>query len=263
MPKADDAGADSIPTILWMGMAVDIRSVGEERERLAPIYAVINGLQAQLANAPAASAEELGRDDVVIANYCGGTPATVALLKGYIAGGGSLVVMGDNFCVGVNGLNEGPYLSSAEWASKVTCDWGIEFTEDDDAQIQLFQPVLDHPLTSGVQHVYSFRHAYLSVGEPAQTVFAQAGKSFLALYDGIGTIVAIPETGFHELRDGDPFPPAPANDNFVLWHNMLRWLIEQSRVKRAALPDRPTPTLGGRIGCPPTPIQTPAENVPH
>ena len=195
---------------------------------------------------------------VVIANGCNSTTseATVVLLKQYITRGGSIVVMGDNFCVGAG--DGPPWYSSAELASKITREWGIEFTTDDDSQIQLFEPTLAHPITAHVQRIYSFRHAYLTVSGAARPLFVERGKSFLALYDGIGTIVAIPDIGFHWNRDAAPFPPAPANDNFVLWHNMLQWLIDRSRIKRSSRPPIPSPCT---IGCPPTSTPTPTRTV--
>ena len=197
---------------------------------LTPFYNVLAGLDASLTYHVPTSLAELAPYDVVLANFCsqGISAELVTLLKQYVATGGSIVVMGDNACVGIGP----PWASSAAWATKLTQGWGITFTTDDDVDTQLFDPMVSHPITAGVQHLYSSRHAFLTLSKTARAVFEQDRNVFTALYEGAGTAIAIPDVGFHWLRSD-----APTNDNFLFWHTMLHWLIQQSHAKRQTLID--------------------------
>ena len=192
---------------------------------LAPFYGVITSLGAQLRYAVPPGLQELATYDVVIANFCSALDsAAVRLLQAYISGGGSVVAMGDNFCVGT------PFRTSAQGATALTQPGGIRFTTEDDGTLQCFDPLLAHPLTRGVRQLYSPRHAYLTVSGTAQALFGKEGQTFIAVYAGRGTVVAIPDIGFHWQRRG----PRPVNDNVIFWQTMLRWLVTQSRGKRGA-----------------------------
>ena len=94
--------------------------------------------------------------------------------------------------------------------------------------------IREHPLTNGVSHLFSFRHTYLRIQPPAQTIVTISQRPFIAVLDAKGTLVAIPDTTFHSDPQlfGRKVKP---NDNAVLWRNLLRWLAAQSKHKRAHL----------------------------
>lgn len=169
--------------------------------------------------------------DIIIANFCFDvemSPSIVDVLKGYVTKGGSVVVMGDTFC------SWSDKKTTAEIASTLTGTWGITFTSEDDTQFQWANVLTSHPLTTGVKKIHSFRHAYLNVDSPSRRIVDMANRPFIALYDGVGTIVAIPSVAFH-WGNSIPEPTIAANvassDNFVFWRNTLVWLAERARIK--------------------------------
>jgi hypothetical protein len=224
--------------ILWIGRCDPRESLlvcddAREREYLQPLFAIVRRLQATITFTAPTTLDAIQPYDVVITNFCsvGLQPATIRILDPYLAAGGSVVVMGDNFCQ--SGVANVPAMSS-QLASVVTQKYGIDFSDDDDMTNRVASAISDHPLTNGVRQLFSFRHAYLQVQRPAQTIVTIEGHPFIAVLDAAGTLVAIPDTTFHwdPALFGRETKP---NDNAVFWPNLLRWLAGQSQHKRAHL----------------------------
>ena len=240
VPAADLATVTVTPqsvqtSILWIDhcdprTAPDHCKEGNGQE-LTPFYTVIRELPATITYTVTASIDDLRHYDVVIANFCNDVllSTTVDTLRRYLDNGGSVIAMGDNTC----GRGEGVgWHSAAQDATKFTRPFGITFTDDDDQHPHIADTLEDHPITSKVNRIVEFRNAYLRVRSPAQSVVAMGRSSFIALYDGPGTLVAIGSVGFH-WDFGAYVPEMKDTDNFVLWRNLLRWLIEQTHAKRS------------------------------
>lgn len=193
------------------------------------LYGVVNSLSATIEYALPKSVAHLRQYDVVIADYCGELYAQglTPLLTQYVAAGGSVFVLGDESCI-VGGDHQGN-VSAGRAANALIAPLGLAFTEDDDVAFQFSDTVLPHPVTVGVTTVYAFRHAYLEVTGPAQTVATMGGRAFIGVSDAAGTVIAVPDVGFHW---GNSFQRVSESENFVLWRNALLWLMTQSRAKR-------------------------------
>jgi uncharacterized membrane protein len=196
---------------------------------LNEFYAALNDVGATIQYAMPQSLDQLKQYDVVIADYCSGLYRNnqSPLLSEYVAQGGSVIVLGDNFCI-VGSDSQGN-VSSARAANALTMSRGITFTLDDVSDIQFSNQIHVHPTTANVNTIYSYRHAYLQVNSSATPVVIMASKPFIAVYDGTGTLIAIPNIGFHW---GNSFQRAGESDNFVFWRNALRWTVLQSHLKQ-------------------------------
>jgi hypothetical protein len=210
--------------LLWIEgcdprIASDVCSISDSIEILEPFYEILEDWNAELTYGIPLSEAQLREYDVIIANYCSFVliPLLTDTLIDYLASGGSVLAAGDNFCYGFGAV-------SSVAATALTEDFGIVFTDDDDSDNQNTDDITDHPITEDVEEIFIFRHAYLEVTEPAETVIEMNDEPLLAVYDGDGTIVAIPDTTFQWDADEE--------DNGILWYNILRWLAEQSREKR-------------------------------
>ncbi len=203
--------------------------VSSSLQVLQQLYQIIDGLSAQLVYGLPSTYSDLEAYDLALADFCGpgANSATIGYLKDYVAAGGSVVVLGDEFCQGVGPI-DGAWLSSGQAASLLTQEWGILFTDDDTEVGSPFSPFIDSPLTRNVDEIHSPRHAFLEVSEPAQKIVGTGDHTFIALFDGVGTVVAIPDVGFAWDK---PSRNPPSGDNFLFWSNMLHWLIEQSQDK--------------------------------
>ncbi len=197
---------------------------------LDQFYGVIAALNANLSYKLPSSEDELDDYDVVIADFCGpaASSSMIHMLKSYINSGGSVIVMGDEFCQGVGPI-DGKWVSSGQAASLLTKTWGISFTIDDDVAVQYAQPSETHSALKYVNELFAYRHAYLDVQSPSRVLMKMGDRPFIGLYDQTGTVIAIPDVGFHW---GSTFKPETvASDNFVFWRNILAWLAQQSRCK--------------------------------
>ena len=192
-------------------------------------YATLDDVGATLEYTMPQTLAQLRQYDVVIAQYCSAVYVLqkTPLLSQYVLQGGSTLVLGDNFCI-VGADNQGN-VSAARAATALTASRGISFTQDDAINVQFSNQILPHPTTTNVGVIYSYRHAYLQVSVPATTVVTMAAKPFIAVYDAVGTIVAVPDTGFYW---GNSFQQVGQSDNFVFWRNALRWLAMKSRMKQ-------------------------------
>ncbi len=198
---------------------------------LDQFYGVITALNANLYYKLPSSEDKLDDYDVVIADFCGpaANDLVIRALKAYINSGGSVIVMGNEFCQGVGPI-DGKWVSSGQAASVLTKTWGISFTTDDDTTVQYAQLSETHPALMGVSELFAYRHAYLDVQSPSRVFIKMGDRPFIGLYDHTGTMIAIPDVGFHW---GSSFRPETVqSDNFVFWRNLLAWLAEQSRLKR-------------------------------
>jgi hypothetical protein len=196
---------------------------------LNEFYAALNDIGATIQFSMPHSLDQLRQYDVVIAEYCSGlygSPA-VPLLSQYIAQGGSVIVLGDNFCI-VGGDDQGN-VSAARAANILVSSLGMTFTVDDVTDVQFSDQIIPHPTTVNVATIYSFRHAYVEIGPPATAIVLMNARPFIGVYDGAGTVIAIPNVGFHW---GNSFQQVAASDNFVFWRNSLKWLAQQSRMKQ-------------------------------
>jgi hypothetical protein len=137
-----------------------------------------------------------------------------------------VLVLGDNFCI--VGADSQGNVSSARAATTLTAGRGIRFTQDDAIDVQFSDQIITHSTTTNVGVIYSYRHAYLQVRVPAATVVTMAARPFIAVYDCVGTIVAVPNSGFYW---GNSFQQVGQSDNFVFWRNALRWLAMKSQMK--------------------------------
>jgi hypothetical protein len=232
-PRVGDGVFPTTPRYLWVDDC-DPRqdptfcNISESLAILEPFYAVVADLNGTLTYALPTTVDELLDYDVVIANFCGSAGTVVPLLEAYYQRGGSLVVMGDTFCVGVPGPEAIGY-SSAAVASLLTDSRGIfiqDVEEDNEAPIA---PVRTHPATAGVETLYAPRSNGLRVFPPAQALATRGETPFLALEDGVGTLLVIPRIGFHWMA-----PDMPNNDNLQFWRSALRWLGAVRQVKEAA-----------------------------
>jgi hypothetical protein len=197
---------------------------------LNPFYAVVSEIDAALTYAIPTSEANLREYDVIVANYCTGTarhPLFTEILQRYLASGGSIIVMADNFC------RLTPDFTTAQAANQFTVDYGMSFTDDDGADYNWADRIIEHPITQEVEQLYVFRHAYLEVEEPAETIITISEQPLIAVYDGDGTIVAIATTTFDwsEFARGHTSQDVDSN-RFVLWRNIFLWLADQSRDKR-------------------------------
>lgn len=196
---------------------------------LNEFYAALTDVGATIEYTMPQSLDQLRQYDVVIANYCSDLyrQNTTPLLSEYVAQGGSLIVMGDNFCI-VGGDSQGN-VSAALAANALTASRGITITADDVSDIQFSNQILAHPTTANVNSIYSLRHAYLEVSSPSTAVVMMDSKPFIGVYDGAGTLIAIPNIGFYW---GNSFGQVQESDNFVFWRNALRWMALKSHLKR-------------------------------
>lgn len=193
-------------------------------------YGTITGLGGTLSYSIPTSEDSFAAYDVVVANFCSAAihEHEIALLVNYVTSGGSVIALGDNFCTGVGPVN-GEWLNSAQAASIFTRNWGVSITSDDDLSLIWANPVLMHPLTQNMKSIYAFRHAYLVVQSPSKILFRMGDKPFISIYEQTGTVITIPNTGFHW---GSDFRSEIADsDNFAFWRNMLNWLATQTRNK--------------------------------
>jgi hypothetical protein len=146
---------------------------------------------------------------VVIAYYC--SSEDIDPLRNYILSGGSVVVLSDS-------------------CSTLTSNFGITFKER--IAIYGWVSVVNHPITKGIPQgentLYMPGPSRLEVVPPAQTIIKFSNLDTIAVYDGQGTMVVIPDSVFEwdygNGADG-------IDNNFVLWRNMLTWLIAQTRTK--------------------------------
>ncbi len=236
-PSTEPSGPQTGPIrILWLDRC-DPRTdpnfchISKDGKEFEQFYGVILEMNATLTYKLPSSVADLSSYDVVVADFCGpaANDAVIQILKDYVQAGGSVVVMGDEFCQGAGPVN-GNWASSGQAASLLTKSWGITFTTDDDTLVQYARPSDPHPILKGVQELFAFRHAYLDIHSPAKVLVAMGGRPFIGLYDQTGTVVAIPDVGFHW---GASFKPETVeSDNFVFWRNLLVWLAGQSRNKR-------------------------------
>ncbi len=193
-----------------------------------PFYGVLESLNASITYT--LTTQFIGYD-VVIADFCGpiGLPRYYDALSAYVSAGGSVVVMGDNFCQGV-AKADSTWLASADAANLVTKERGITITADDDMSQQQADPPTLARLGLGVNRLVSIRHAFLKVHTPAAVGATLAGRPFVGLYDHIGTMAVIPDTLFHITGRGGN--TGASNDNFVFWRNLLAWLADKAHAKR-------------------------------
>ena len=198
------------------------RGVPEDFEAF---FAAIASLGGEISFEVPESGETLGAYDIVIVNFCftAATNGVIAALGDYVQGGGSLVVMGDNFC-------HQSSITSATAANRLTLRYGIEFTSErfgfDTGGDTWSSRIFEHPMTASVGRVYAATHATLVVTGASQVLVEIGSKPFVALYDGPGTVLAIPSVIF-ETNAFD----AALSDNFVLWRNALSWMTEEARRK--------------------------------
>lgn len=204
-------------------------------EILNEIYSTINSVNAIVVYTLPTSVNQLLSYDVVVADYCSALypKGLTPLIAGYVQRGGSVIALGDNFCI-VGGDAQGN-VSSAKAANQLTASRGITFTDDDDATVRWSSQVISHPTTLGIPNdkIYAFRHAYLTVTLSSTAVVKMGERDLIAVYDGAngdGTMVAIPDIGFHW---GSSFQQVSQSDNFVFWRNTLRWLAQKAQQKRA------------------------------
>ncbi len=197
---------------------------------LNEFYATIRDLGADIKYRLPRSSGDMASYDVVVLSTCdlAGSALPVSLVQDYVSTGGSLIIMGDNFCQGVH-VN-GKWGSSADAASLFTASWGIRFTADDAMDTPTWTAFAEHPLTVGIKDIYAFRHAYLTVQPPAVPIATINRQAVLAVYDGPGTVLAIPDVSF---AWGSSFKSQIGSaDNFAFWRNSFVWLSQQSRAKR-------------------------------
>src|SRR5579859_6489002 len=155
-PESTPTGVPSGAShILWVSNCdprTDSRHCNQGKiEILTEFYATIHNLGADIVYALPKSSTDLLPYDVVVLDYCdfAASALPAQLFRDYVWGGGSLIVMGDNFCVGVHAANK--LGSSAEAATLLTTSWGIRFTGDDDANNPEITTFADDPLTAGVK----------------------------------------------------------------------------------------------------------------
>ena len=196
---------------------------------LKEFYATLNSIPATIDYTMPQSLEQLRHYDIVIANYCSGLYMSngTALLSEYLSQGGSIMVLADNSCI--VGVDSQGYVSSARAANALTSSRGISFAMYDVSDIRSSNQILAHPVTANVNTIYSYQHAYLQVNLPATPVVMMDSKPLIGVYDGAGTLVAIPNIGFHW---GNSFQQVGESDNFVFWRNALLWLAMKSHLKQ-------------------------------
>ncbi len=205
-------------------------SISNSLTILNEFYTTIREVGATIQYTMPQSLDQLRQYDVVIANYCSSlyVSNTTPLLSEYVAQGGSVIVLGDNFCI-VGGDSQGN-VSAARAANALTASRGITFTMDDVINVQFSDQVLAHPATLNVNTIYSYRHAYLQVSSTVSPVVTMDARPFIGIYDGAGTLIAIPNVGFEW---GNSFTQVAASDNFVFWRNALLWLSLKSFMKQS------------------------------
>ena len=173
---------------------------------------------------------------VVIANFCGNAGNYLPYLRGYIANGGSVVVMGDEFCRAVPPSG----MTSGQTANLLTRDWGIDFSRYEvDVSTSGLQ-LLPNPVTNQNGHltIYRFTPLQLTGSATQPLVVSENGDVFMALYDGEGTFVTIPDSQFHRQND-------VVDDRYQLWGGLFAYLMDSARAKNqfgTVTPNRPPPT---------------------
>ncbi len=233
---ADTAGPTDLQ-ILWLDSCdprtdPEVCQLSDSVDIMAQFYALVEEIGATLTYRVPEDVAVLLEFDVVIANFCGRGGRSLFATERYLQAGGSVVAMGDGFCRGVED-GEGRWTSSAALANLLAEPRGIHVSE---AETTADTPLLvarTHPVTAGVAALHMPRASLMTVQSPAEALVVRDGEPQLAVFDEAGTLVVIPRVGFAwSMAD------APPNDNFLLWHNLLLWLGQISRVKRtaAALP---------------------------
>jgi WD40 repeat protein len=215
--------------ILWMDNCDPRKDASNCQEGPSEIfkefYDTLAKLNANIEYRLPQSLPDLKKYDVVIANFCRAYSDDNAnnILKEYVSAGGSVIVMADEFC------RYGSSMSTGQYANQFTQGYGITFTKDDDIKTPRSGLIANHPLTMNVERIFALRHAYLTISAPSSTLVSINGKPFIGLYDQTGTVIAIPDVGFHW---GTAFrQEISQSDNFIFWQNMVTWLAQQSREK--------------------------------
>lgn len=192
----------------------------------ANFYEVIKSVNGKITYKIPASKEELESYKVVIVDFCSDDTNEnfINIIKEYIQSGGSAFILGGNTC------QTGGY-NTSWWASRLTKDFGVTFTSDDDYKTAWADEVGGHPTTLKIKRMYFSQHAYLNVSSPSEAILTVSERPIAAIYDGTGAFVA--------LSDDVGFGWAPNSwenlgptDNFRFWQNALTWLIRHSKTKR-------------------------------
>jgi len=213
--------------VLWLDdcdprQAPDFCPGYQSLEPLQAFYQMLDSVGASLTYRLPGSLAELAAYDVIVANFCSSAGNLLELLRQYIYNGGSVIVMGDEFCLGVP-PNGG---SSGATATLLTEEFGIRFGVADDNSEIWAVPAMEHPISQGIDRVHAGPRAELEVVPPSQTVFSVGDRPFIAIYDGVGTIVAVPRIGFHwDMVE-------PDSQNLPFWQLLMQWLAASSQVKR-------------------------------
>ena len=246
-----DDSEDNIQ-VLWLEdcdprIAADFCGDYASLEPLNAFYQTLDDMGAALTYDLPDSFQHIAAYDVVIASFCGPAGNHYNLLMQYFLNGGSLIVMGDEFCLGVPPFG----VSSGSMATTLTQEYDIFFGRADIGDQVWVDGFADHPITQGLDQIYAGRRAELVVRAGATVLASIGDEPFIALHDGTGTVIAIPRIGFHwEVTE------AP-NQNMQLWRQMIAWLAEQSAVKFNTGTPIPGPDLGlPATLLPPTPLPT-------
>src|ERR1700674_4156289 len=229
-PKPSSANL-SEPKILWANdcdprTSANYCQISNSLAILSEFYEAVKSVNGTVTYHVPNSKQELAAYPVVILNFCFGAANdnSINVIKQYIQDGGSAFIMGGNFC------RAGEHFTSW-WASQLTKDFGVTFTSDDDIKNQWADSIDVHPTTLDVQRIYSFRHAYLNVASPSKSIVRISERPIAAIYDGIGTFVALSDESF-EWGAAFLNEEIASSNNFVFCQNALRWLIGRSQAKR-------------------------------
>jgi PEGA domain len=203
-------------------------SISTREAVTAGFYDVVKSVNAKITYKIPDSIEELKSYKVVIVYLCSDeiNENSINLIKEYLQGGGSAFILGGNTC------QPGGHPTSW-WASQITKDFGVTFgTKDDSNPAWTDDAVGTHPITLKLKKIYFSQHADLNVSDPSEPILSVSGKPIAAVYSGIGAFVALSddaEFGWQPNRWENLGP----TDNFTFWRNSLRWLINQSKIKKS------------------------------
>jgi hypothetical protein len=105
---------------------------------------------------------------MIIVDFCGtANENTTTAIKQYIESGGSAIITGSGWC------------DTSSYASQITEDFGVTFTNDNDKTNQWSNSIKYHSITNGVNKLFFFRHAYLNVTSPSQVIVEVSNANLL------------------------------------------------------------------------------------